>query len=372
MSERVRILVAGSGPGALEATLALSRSEHLEPEISLISPQTEFHYRPNMVMEPFGVSETASYSVGEIIAHPNVHQWQGVIDRVDHQAGTAHSPEGDEFAFDAMVIATGTTPRAPLPEPAITLGLPGSIEEVTGIVGAVDRGELRSVVFTMPDGPTHRLPLYELSLMIADRAARQSGQQVDVALVTPEPSPLIIYGDDHSAHVAEFCRRLGVHVHANATVSLYDGNTVTLDDSTTHPAERLVSMPRLEPRTPQGVPTDENGFIPVDNLQRVKGTENLFAVGDVTDARVKQGGLATQEADAACQAIEAALGTREEATGLSGEIEALLLTATERVPLRARLTESGSVSLETAQPEGPVQKIYSRLLAERLREIPTL
>ncbi len=372
MSERVRILVAGSGPGALEATLALSRSTHLAADIELISPQTEFHYRPNIVMEPFGVSETARYSVGEIIAHPNVRQWQGVIDRVDHEAGKAHSPEGDEFVFDAMVIATGTTPRAPLPEPAITLGLPGSIEEVTAVIGEVDRGELRTVFFAVPEGPTHRLPLYELALMTADRAERQSGQQVEVALATPEPSPLSVYGDDHSAHVADFCRRLGVHVHANATVSHYDGHAVTLDDSTTYPAERLISMPRLEPRAPQGVPTDEGGFIPVDELQRVKGTENLFAVGDVTDARVKQGGLATQEADAACQAIEAALGTREAAVGMNGEIEALLLTTTERVPLKARLTESGSVSLETAQPEGPVQKIYSRLLAERLREIPKL
>ena len=116
-----RVLIAGSGPGALEAALALSRSEHLTAEITLISPQTELHYRPNIVMEPFGVPETARYSVAEIISHPGVQQWKGTIERIDAPAGRAFTPEGDEFEFDAAIVATGAAPQTILPPPAISV-----------------------------------------------------------------------------------------------------------------------------------------------------------------------------------------------------------------------------------------------------------
>lgn len=373
MSEsRPEILIAGSGPGALEATLGLSGSDHLDASVALISPQLEFQYRPNMVMEPFGVSKTAKYAVAEVIRHPNVTQWQGTLERVDTAASKAYSPEGDEFDFDALVIATGTETHADLSEPVVTFGKPGSLESLKDIVAEIDAGALHCVLFTAPTGPTWHLPIYEFALMCADRAERQSGQQIAIAVVTPEVEPLEVFGTENSAAVRQLCAELGVVVHTDATIEAFDGKTAHFSDGTSQAADRVFAMPRLTGRAPEGIPTDEHGFIHVDVNQLVEGTTNVYAVGDVTDFRVKQGGLASMQADAAICAIEAELGDRDSPEPFVREIEAILIAASRRVAMRARIGDETSQSIAIEQPTGAVQKIYSRLLSERLREISPL
>lgn len=373
MSEsRPEILIAGSGPGALEATLGLSASEHLDASIALISPQVEFQYRPNMVMEPFGVSTTAKYAVAEVIRHPNVTQWKGTLERVDVAASKAFSPEGDEFSFDALVIATGTEIHADLSDPVVTFGKPGSLEKLKDIVAEIDAGSVQSVLFTTPAGPTWQLPIYEFALMCADRAERQSGQQIVVSIATPEFEPLDVFGAENSAAVRQLCAELGVVVQTDTTVEAFDGTTAHLSDGTSQAVDRVFAMPRLTGRAPEGIPADEHGFLHVDTSQLVEGTSNVYAVGDVTDFRVKQGGLASLQADAAICSIESELGDREAPEPFAREIEAILIAASRRVAMRARIGEETSQSIAIEQPTGPVQKIYSRLLSERLREISPL
>jgi sulfide:quinone oxidoreductase len=364
-----KILIAGSGPGALEATLALAECGYLDPEISLISPQTTFHYRPNLVMEPFGVSQTASYNVGEIIRHPRVQQWEGTLERVDAAAGKAWSPEGDEFSFDALIVATGTKPKIDLPAPAITLGAPGSLDALKDVAAEIDAGAVRNVLFTIADAPSWQIPLYEFALMSAARAEQQSGQQIAIAVVTPEGLPLESLGVENSATVARLCNELGVVVRTGLTVATYDGETAVLSDGEHVAVDRLFAIPGLSAVVPEGLPLDAAGFIPVDEHQLVVGTDNVYAVGDVTNFRVKQGGLASAEADAAVEAIEASLGTRESAEPFNREIHAILLSHERRVPLKAKIGDLSSESLPAEPLDGPAQKIHSRLLSERLRDI---
>ncbi|MBJ7353261.1 MAG: FAD-dependent oxidoreductase [Thermoleophilaceae bacterium] len=373
MSEsRPEILIAGSGPGALEATLGLSRSPHLDAAIALISPQIEFQYRPNMVMEPFGVQTTARYAVADVIRNPNVTQWKGTIERVDAAAGKAWSPEGDEFNFDALVVATGTETHAVVPAPVVTFGTPGSLDRLKEIVQEIDDGSVRNVLFSAPPGPTWHLPLYEFALMCADRAERQSAQQIAIAIATPESDPLDVFGAENSLAVARMCAELGVAVHTNTTLESYDGTTAHLSDRSSYPVDRVFAMPRLTGRAPEGLPTNDAGFVHVDDNQLVIGTSNVYAVGDVTDFRIKQGGLASEQADSAISAIENRLGDREDTSPFSREIEAMLLTADRRLAMRALIGDDASQSIAIEQPTGPVQKIFSRLLSERLREISPL
>ena len=57
-----------------------------------------------------------------------------------------------------------------------------------------------------------------------------------------------------------------------------------------------------------GLPADEQGFIPIDDHARVKGLEDVYAAGDGTNFPIKQGGLGTQQADAAAEHIAHRLG----------------------------------------------------------------
>ena len=72
------------------------------------------------------------------------------------------------------------------------------------------------------------------------------------------------------------------------------------------PVDLAVALPRpVGPAIP-GLPADPHGFVPVDAHGRVPGLTDVYAAGDMTTRAVKQGGLATQQADAAAAAIAAA------------------------------------------------------------------
>ena len=60
----------------------------------------------------------------------------------------------------------------------------------------------------------------------------------------------------------------------------------------------MLAGPRLK-----GLPADEAGFIPIDEHARVTGVEDVYAAGDGTNFPIKQGGLGTQQADAAAEHI---------------------------------------------------------------------
>ena len=50
----LRVLIAGGGVAGLEALLALRDLAGDRVELTLLSPETEFVYRPMAVAEPFG------------------------------------------------------------------------------------------------------------------------------------------------------------------------------------------------------------------------------------------------------------------------------------------------------------------------------
>ena len=74
------------------------------------------------------------------------------------------------------------------------------------------------------------------------------------------------------------------------------------------PADRVVALPRVLGRRIEGVPRDEQDFIPIDEHARVEGVEHVYAAGDVANFPFKHGGLAAQQADAAADAMLAELG----------------------------------------------------------------
>jgi len=88
----------------------------------------------------------------------------------------------------------------------------------------------------------------------------------------------------------------------------------------------VVSLPILVGAEVPGVPADPAGFIPVDAHGRVAGVERVFAAGDGTAFPIKQGGLATQQADAVADSIAAAVGAPGEPEPFRPVLRGTLLT----------------------------------------------
>ena len=100
----------------------------------------------------------------------------------------------------------------------------------------------------------------------------------------------------------------------------------------------MISLPRLEGRPIDGIPHDEDGFIGVDEHGGVIGLERVYAVGDVTTFPVKQGALATQQADTVAETIAAAAGAGIEPEPFDPVLRGVLFTGDQPRYLYGRPT----------------------------------
>jgi sulfide:quinone oxidoreductase len=110
---------------------------------------------------------------------------------------------------------------------------------------------------------------------------------------------------------------------------------------------------------------DEDGFIPIDEHARVAGLEGVFAAGDGTNFPVKQGGLATQQADAAAEEISAAVGGKITSPApFEPVLRGKLLTGDESLHMSHGI--SGGQGEGEVSPDSlwwPPQKIAGKYLA---------
>ena len=159
-----------------------------------------------------------------------------------------------------------------------------------------------------PARPRGRCPLYELALMTARQAWSMGMDRVRFTLVTPEDRPLAMFGGPASDAVAALLAGHAIDFVGSSYPSVGRGFVIADPGGRRIDADRVVSLPALCGRRRRGVPADGDGFIPVDAHGRVSTLPGVYAAGDGTDFPIKQGGLATQQADAVAEAIAAEVG----------------------------------------------------------------
>jgi sulfide:quinone oxidoreductase len=192
---------------------------------------------------------------------------------------------------------------------------------------------------------------------------------VETAIVTHEHEPLELFGPDAVAAITKLIGERGIELVTDRyPVAFVDGQ-LSLAPEGHLEANRVVALPRLEGPAIDGVPTDAQGFIPTDASGYVRGLTDVFAAGDATTFPIKQGGLATQQADAAAEEIASMAGAELEPQPFRPILRGLILTGGAPFFARAELTgggspfESGSEALWW-----PPGKIVGRYLAPFLAE----
>ena len=134
----------------------------------------------------------------------------------------------------------------------------------------------------------------------------------EITLVSPEPAPLAVFGTRARDAVAADLAAAGVRFEGGVRAEVERGRAVTVVAAPARRAAR--GRPRDRAAAARsggavdGVPGDADGFVPVDAHARVRGLERVWAAGDGIDFPVKFGGLATEQADAAAEAIAALAG----------------------------------------------------------------
>jgi sulfide:quinone oxidoreductase len=346
---RLHVVIAGGGVASLEVLLALRELAGHRVEVTLLAPTREFVYRPVTVGEAFERSEARSYSLAEIAADQHARLVWDSLKHVDLDRRVVVTGVGDAIPFDRLVVATGAVAREPLPG-ALTFGGRDDVSALRELVDELVCGQARSVAFVLPAERIWALPLYELAVMAAE-SLRERGSRVPVTLVTPEDEPLELFGPAAGAAVRGLLEARGVTLRTSSLPAMVGERVLRLAGGGEVFVDRVVTVPALEGPRLAGLPHDRKGFIPVDAHGRVLGADGVYAAGDATTFPIKQGGLATQQADAVAEAIAADAGAELEPRPFHPVLRGLLMTGGAPLYLRAepqQFPRESSVAIEAA------------------------
>jgi sulfide:quinone oxidoreductase len=346
-----RALVAGGGPAAIEAVLTL---RDIAPAIgvTMLVPDRCYRYRPMSTVAPFAHGEVREYDLGEL-EDLGVTMRRDALRRVDPRARVVATNGGDALGYDALLIAIGARQRRMVPR-AMTFEGPGHVQAMHGLLRDIEDGYTRSVTFVAPRGSSWVLPLYELALQTAERASAVSPGAVRLTLVTEESRPLELFGPAASDLVARLMRACAVEFQSGGTPPK---------------ADRTVALPiSVGPHVP-GLPADGEGFLPVDEYGRAAGAAGVWGAGDGTSQPIKQGGLATQQAETAARSIAVAAGLAVEAPPFRPELRALLVTGRAAWYLHRPFDDPAATVISEKPLWAPPTKIAGRRLGPFLDAI---
>jgi sulfide:quinone oxidoreductase len=360
-----KVLIVGGGVGALEAAIALRDMAGDKAEVEICSGRSEFLYRPFAVGEPYGASRVLRYDLERLAERCGAEFRLENVASVDPGLRCARTRDGTEIAYDHLIVSCGARLLWSVPGAATFWGVADE-GEVQEIVNRLREGHLRRLVFTMPGGLGWALPAYELALLAASEMKRAGIAGTRLTIVTPEDGPLQIFGRRASEQVAELLADNGIEVLCGVHPVKYERGMLAVVPGEEMEADAVVSLPRLEGRRIEGLPYDPSGFIPVDDHARVAGLAGTYAVGDVTNFPVKQGGIATQQADVAAEAIAAELGCDVEAKPLDPVLRGVLWTGSKPRYLFGWLGGGhGETSIASDRPPWPIDnpsKLIGRYL----------
>jgi sulfide:quinone oxidoreductase len=337
---RQRVVIAGSGVAAVEAVLALRHLAGRGFDLELIAPAHSLVDKPASVATPFGFGAPAPIDLGALARAYEVDLVHGELAAVDVPTRSVRLADGAVRPYDYLLVAVGARPVEAVPG-ALTFRGPGDTPGVEWVLDEAARGHRTRIAIAIPVGTTWTLPAYELAIMTASELDMRGVTDAVVRLVTPEREPLWIFGETAAAAMRELLQERGIGLRTRARPDHAAESMLWLQSGNAVAADTVLSLAALTGPAVPGLPADANGFIPTDAHGCVTGAERVFAAGDATTFPVNQGGLATQQADAAAATIAQELGAAVAAHSFAPVLRGVLLTGGAPLYLRAQLDGAG-------------------------------
>jgi sulfide:quinone oxidoreductase len=359
----LRVVIAGGGIAALEAALALRELAGDRVGLTLLSAAADFVYRPMSVVEAFDQRSPRRLPLARFASSVGAALERDQLSSVDVAGRVVRTRGRRALPYDALVLAIGATAVTPLPDvPAI--GITHMSRGLRQLVYDVDRGALSSLALVVPQ-PTWPLPAYEVAMLMSERA-RQKGVSLAVTILTAEERPVQVFGDEVGAAVATMLSQASVAVIYGVDVRASGRRLLVGTGNRQLEFDRVLAIPRLEGPAIEGVPADEQGFVPVTPLCEVIGAERVYAAGDATQFPVKFGGISAQQADAAASAIASLAGAPCEPAPFDGTVHGIVLGGGIQPALHFSAVISGATAVRSEVGGTPTASANAKISARRL------
>lgn len=310
------VVILGGGFGGVVAAERLAKTLGAEHQITLVSRSVRFVFYPALVRLAFGKCEPddISYDLRETMLDRRIRFIQGDVARVDPDARKvviAHGEVTGEVSYDYLIFALGRR--------LATENVAGFFEHahhLLSIEAALKFGEAvrgfhqgRALIGYCPESRLD-VPVYEtafaLSRLLKERGERDAAR---ITVVSPQSANERLGGAVETAgalrtaldaHHIEFLPNFPIAKITRGHVQAVDGARLDYD------LLMLVPPFRGAPAVLGAGITDELGYVRVDRLMRVHGTERMYAAGDcVNFAGPKMGHMAVREAEVAAANVAA-------------------------------------------------------------------
>ncbi len=357
----MHVVIAGGGVAGLEALLALSTLAEGLVDVELVSPESEFVYRPLLVAEPFGVAEALRLELKRIVGDVGARHTEDALASIDPGKGSITTSSGKTIAYDALLLALGAKPVEAVPG-AISFGDQSERRRFTSLLRDLGRKRTRRIAFVVPRAVSWSIAAYELALLTAAECRERDLYGVEITLVTHESSPLEVFGPAASQLVAARLDEARIALRTSAVADRVSDGRLMIDGGEALDVDAAVALPALEVPPLAGVPQRQGGFIETDTAMHVSGLEKVWAAGDATWFPIKQGGLATQQSDVAARSIAARAGAHVPIEAFQPVLRAALLTGDAPDFLRSARANPGAATAEAGALWAPAMKLAGKYL----------
>ncbi len=342
------VVIAGGGVAGLEGALALSALAEDLVDIELVSPGDEFVYRPLLVAEPFGAADVLRIDLGRVAGDTGARHTKDALASVDPSAHEVTTRSGSRVGYDALLVTLGAQPVEVVPG-ALTFGDAAERQRFASLLGTLGRTGMRRLAFVVPPAANWSIAAYELAfLTAAERDARRL-PDIELTLVTHEDAPLDAFGRATAELVATRLEEAGILLRTACRAERFEDGELSLSAAGPISVDAAVALPGLEVPPLPGLPQRHNGFVQTDTSMRVAGLEDVWAAGDATWFPVKQGGLATQQADVAARAIAARAGAHVPIQTFRPVLRAVLATGGAPEFLRSSRSDPAAAARSTGR-----------------------
>ena len=363
-----KVVIVGGGAAALEAMLALRAICGERASIDMYAPREDFVMRPLAVVEAFGKGEVLKFDLDEVVSESGGTFHRHSVVAVDTSNRRIVLQDGGEAPYDYLIVATGTKSLWVVPG-AMTFWGPGSQESVAQVLDLLKTRENPRVVLTMPDPTGWPLPIYEFALYLASMVSSDDSLNAEIMIVSPESTPLQAFGSRASDSVSEMLEENGIGVlPATVPAAFANGRLSILPDDAID-ADAVLTLPHLTGRHVDGIPFNDDGFIPTDSHGRITDLEREYAAGDVINYPLKFGGFATGQADIVARSIAAAIRGDGPPAEFEPEFKATILTPDGPVFLGEDGDWSDLDQEAAAEGWNPARKIRGKYLSPLLTRL---
>lgn len=315
MSHRAHVVVLGAGFAGLETAFTLRQELGDRVDITVVSPEPDFVFKPNTIYIPFGGDEERLHiSLSGPLGRRGIALRQGHVEEVDVDHRRIGLRGGGNFEYSHLVIATGAAMRPEeipgLAEHALTIWTTKQMRELRfklqWMLHHARHGQRQRVLFVVPPNNKCAGPLYEVAFMLDTWLRTHNARDdVDIRWTTFENSYIQAFGPRlHELVTAEFAQR---HIagQTGMVVDKVSPHEVVFGNDTAYEYDVLVSFPPyVAAMTYPGLPADDRGFLTTESATRqVSGIPDVYAPGDAGDFPVKQAFLAFLQADAVADDI---------------------------------------------------------------------